>query len=277
MDRCRLPTRLGVAPVIVVALLLAAGCMPQFIPPPTAAVVTVVVTVVSSPTPLPVATEPLEAATASIAVTVAASPTAVPAPATATRAPLPPTASPPTASPPTVTPVVAAAPTAIPSPGPSPTACPVASFPDFSRAWASGNMRQIVGCPASNGHSLTTSYEPFEHGFMFWRQDTRQVYVFYADGTWQSVADTYQDADPEYSCPDANTPSTTPPTPRRGFGKIWCTQSDVRSRLGNALHDEIGNTRPVQDFQSGVMLLIPERAGAPIALSTATGRWQQAP
>ena len=83
---------------------------------------------------------------------------------------------------------------------------------------------------------------------MFWRDDTRQIYVLYNDGTWQEFPDTWTEDEPEYSCPADDTPSTTPPTPRRGFGKVWCTEPGVRDRLGNTLMDEMGNDRPVQDF-----------------------------
>ena len=92
--------------------------------------------------------------------------------------------------------------------------------------------------------------------------------------TWQEFPDTYVDGEPEYVCPDANTPSTNPPTPRRGFGKVWCTQPGVRSKLGRSLGDEMGNDRTVQDFQGGSMALISEYSDAPLALYRDTGHWQ---
>ena len=108
---------------------------------------------------------------------------------------------------------------------------------------------------------------------MFWREDNKLVYVMYGDGTWQSFEDTWEEGDPEYSCPDGRTQAVTPPTPKRGFGKVWCAQPAVRNRLGNATSDEIGNNRWVQDFENGVMFLIPERGGRPVTLVETTGRW----
>ena len=61
---------------------------------------------------------------------------------------------------------------------------------------------------------------------------------------------------------------------RRGFGKVWCTQTDVRSKLGKALGDEKGYDRTVQDFQGGSMVLIPEYSDAPLVLLKDSGRWQ---
>lgn len=108
---------------------------------------------------------------------------------------------------------------------------------------------------------------------MLWRQDTRQIYAVYDDGLWQVFQDTWQEGQPEYSCPDASTPSRTPPTPRRGLGRAWCTQPGVRDKLGRALQDENGNTRPVQDFQQGTMLSIIERDVPVYALLSPTQRW----
>ncbi len=251
---------------VALVALLGAGCTPQFTPLPTGVPVTVIVTVVLTPTPVSTTSAPLVAvATASLAP--------------ATQAPPSPSA---TAQAPTPTPVPAGAtPTPAnltPSPvPPSPTPCPstIGVGGDFSLAYNGAKLQQELGCPTSGAHTLKTSYEPFEHGFMFWRDDTKLVDVFYGvDNTWQEFADTYVDGQPEYSCPSDNTPSTTPPTPRRGFGKVWCTQPNVRSRLGNALSDEIGNDRTVQDFENGSMLLIPDYAGVPVVLYKDSGRWQ---
>jgi hypothetical protein len=253
----------GLAVLLIASL--GAGCVPQFTPPPTGVPVTVIVTVVLTPTPVPTTPAPLVAE------------------ATTTKAPASPTA---TAQPPASTAVLPSAtpaPSAVPvsktpSPvPPSPTPCPstISVGGAFGLAYTTAKLQQEIGCPTSGARSLKTSYEPFEHGFMFWREDTTHSYVFYGvDNTWQEFADTFVDGQPEYSCPNASTPSTTPPTPRRGFGKVWCTQPDVRSRLGNALSDEIGNTRSLQDFQNGSMLLIPDYVGIPLVLHKNTGRWQ---
>ena len=111
-------------------------------------------------------------------------------------------------------------------------ACPTGPGPSFAGAWTAGNLRATLGCPTKPEASLTTSFEPFANGFMVWREDTRRVTVFYKDGTWQEFADTWAEGQPEYSCTDAYAPAQTPPTPHRGFGKVWCTQPGVRERLG---------------------------------------------
>jgi len=250
--------------VLLIAF-LGAGCAPQFTPPPTGVPVTVIVTVVLTPTPVPTTPAPLVAEA-----------TTTHAPASPTATAQPPTS---TAVPPSATPAPSAVPVSMtPSPvPPSPTACPstISVGGDFGLAYTTAKLQQGLGCPTTGERSLKTSYEPFEHGFMFWREDTTQVYAFYGvDNTWQEFTDTYVDGQPEYSCPNASTPSTAPPTPKRGLGKVWCTQPDVRSRLGKALSDEIGNTRSLQDFQNGSMLLIPDYVRIPLVLYKSSGHWQ---
>ena len=265
---------------VALIALLGAGCQPQFGPPPTGAPVRVLVTVVVTATPVPATPTPLAVemtATQPPATQVAPTPVPPsPIPPSPSATPQPPT---PTAAPASSTPVPAATPVRV-TPAPvaaSPTACPstINVGGEFSLAYTKAKLQQDLGCPSSGARGLITSYEPFEHGFMFWREDTKHVYVFYgADHTWQEFTDTYVDGQPEYSCANANTPSATPPTPRRGFGKVWCTQPDVRSRLGNALTDEVGNTRSLQDFQNGSMFLIPDNGINPLVLYRSTGRWQ---
>jgi hypothetical protein len=156
-------------------------------------------------------------------------------------------------------------------------ACATGPGPSFAGAWTAGNLRATLGCATKPEASPSTSFEPFANGFMVWRGDTRRAYVFYKDGAWQEFADTWAEGQPEYGCIDAYTPAQTPPTPHRGFGKVWCEQPGVRDRLGAALQDEIGNDRAVQDFENGAMLLIPERSGKPIVLSRDGSKWQEAP
>jgi len=211
--------------------------------------------------------------TASPALLVSASPTR-----TATHTPIPtPTAT--ATVIPTATPTVTYTPTPTwsPTPRPSPTqACTLAVGSTFAPLWT-GVMRNHIGCPTSQEHGVITAYQEFNGGFMVWREDRKDIaYVFYNDGTYGEFIPTWQDGMPEYSCPDPNTPSTTPPTPRRGFGSVWCNYPVVRQRLGWAHTDEIGDWRDLQDFQRGWMLQRAARTGEPryVAYSD-THTWEQ--
>ncbi len=180
----------------------------------------------------------------------------------------------PTATP---TPTHTPTPTWTPTPWPSPTqACTLAAGPTFAALWT-GVVRNHIGCPTSQERGVVTAYQEFDGGFMVWREDRKEiVYVFYNDGTYGEFTPTWKEGMPEYGCPDPGTPSTSPPTPRRGFGSVWCNYPAVRKRLGWARSDEIGDWRNLQDFQRGWMLQRAARAGEPryVAYSD-THTWEQ--
>ena len=92
--------------------------------------------------------------------------------------------------------------------------------------------------------------ESFQGGKMLWRQDNDRIYAIYNTGRWESYNDLWYEGDPEYSCGAQQ----CPPTPRRGFGKIWCTYPAVRQGLGDASNVEWTDYRVVQHFDNGWMM-----------------------
>jgi len=122
----------------------------------------------------------------------------------------------------------------------------------FAVLWQQYSDR--LGCAVNQVHSSWMAQEHFERGQMFWREDNDRITVIYNNGSWAMYRDIWNEGDPEYSCPDANTPAQSPPTPRRGFGKIWCTYPAVRQGLGWATDYERGFHGTVQDFDRGTIL-----------------------
>jgi hypothetical protein len=53
---------------------------------------------------------------------------------------------------------------------------------------------------------------------------------------------------------DRSSPPQSPPTPRRGFGAMWCDIPEIRNGLGNATDAERGFTGVMQRFENGSML-----------------------
>ena len=97
----------------------------------------------------------------------------------------------------------------------------------------------------------------FIGGKMFWREPTdhAQALVLYHEGTWKAYEHSpFVEGSPEFSCPDAKTPSQCPPTPKRGFGMMWCNIPEIRTRLGDATDCERGYQGLMQDFDRGSML-----------------------
>ncbi len=232
--------------------------------------------------------EPLASATATSAATeparavpaLAPSPTATPVlPPTATPVPpptatpvLPPTATPvppPTATPvppPTATPTWT--PTSPPPPTPTPTPCTVAVYGAFSGLWHANASR--LGCPLSAAKTnIWIAEEDFQGGRMLWREDNTKIYVLYSSGRWEKYNDIWHEGEAEFTC---GTPSS-PPTPKRGFGKIWCTYNNVRQGLGEATNAEWGKHGTVQEFGGG--LIVQTGSGPVYVFYNDDSTWKQ--
>jgi photosystem II stability/assembly factor-like uncharacterized protein/DNA-binding beta-propeller fold protein YncE len=168
------------------------------------------------------------------------------------------------------TPTVPPAPKALsPTPTPAAPSCPTP--PErFADLWASRVAR--LGCPLGAAASPTMVEQTFEGGVMFWRSDTAAIYALPAGAPYARYDDTWNDSQPAYSCP-ASAPSQTPPTPQRGFGKVWCTQPAVRQALGNATVAERGFAAQVQDFDAG--LIFKTDQGITYILESRSNTWEQ--
>ncbi|HOU13735.1 MAG TPA: protein kinase [Anaerolineae bacterium] len=205
-------------------------------------------TVISPEIQMPEPTTPPSATTAPIIIpTVQPSPTPYP-----TDTPYPTNTPYPTATdtpPPTLTP-----------------SCPAVTG-TFASIWQA--LQEQLGCARGNAFSTWTAQEHFEHGEMFWREDTDRMLVLYASGAWASYRDIWADGDPTYSCTDS-APQSSPPTPLRGFGKIWCTYAEVRRGLGNATDAERGFNSTLQEFERGTLLRTDNRQ---VYILYADGTW----
>jgi hypothetical protein len=125
----------------------------------------------------------------------------------------------------------------------------------FGKVWhENSTVREKLGWAVEEEQSPPMAQEAFERGFMFWREDTRQIHVLHSEGTWQVFPDTWTPDQPPYSCPDA-APSQSPPTPLAGFGKVWCERLDGPSAaIGWAKAAEEGYTGAAMGFERGLML-----------------------
>lgn len=189
----------------------------------------------ATPSPSATATNVAPSATLPPSATVPAIVADSPTPS-ATSSPLP------TAPRATAMPTTARQPTATSS-----TACAVPVDPAFEGLW-----QPTVGCPLAQSQTLAGAVEDFEAGLMFWRSDQDRVYVLFAsDHTWATYDDPWNEGDPEFSCSEAEAAGS----PKRGFGKVWCSREIVRERLGAAVNEERGATLRIQTTGSGVLLV----------------------
>lgn len=135
--------------------------------------------------------------------------------------------------------------------------CPIPVANSLVELWRRPDVADQLGCPTNRAHTSPSSEEGFQHGAMLWRQDNGVIYALYDDGKWDSFADTFVGgSDPEYACGAAS----SPPSPRRGFSKVWCNHETVRAKLGPAIEQEVGYCVPgggpceeFQDFAGGFM------------------------
>lgn len=152
-----------------------------------------------------------------------------------------------------VTPTATATNTPEPSPTSTPS-CPTVGGP-FGTVW--NIVQGELGCATRNAITGLIAEENFERGKMFWREpiDEAQALVLFDNKTWRVFQHApFVEGSPDFSCPDTNTPSQCPPTPKRGFGMMWCDILEIRSGLGNAIDCEHSYQGAMQDFERGFML-----------------------
>ena len=138
-----------------------------------------------------------------------------------------------------------------------PPSCSIPVGGPFQALWRQPSVYNKLGCPTGAAHQSMSAEERFERGFMLWRDSSDSVYVLFDDGTWTVSQDHFVEGrDPEYSC---GVPQS-PPSPRRGFSKVWCYHPGVKDKIGNAVEREVGYgmagggpAEIFQDFEGGMM------------------------
>lgn len=165
-----------------------------------------------------------------------------------------PTERPPSA--PTKTPVP-------PPPQPTPTAalppCGIELAGGFGNLWrTNAAVRNGIGCPTEPERAGYSVEQLFEGGAMYYRDDSKQYWVFSnKSGTWRLYTDVYE-SDPE--------PTDEPPPglfrPVRGFGRLWQKYPTIREALGWATTPEDGfGDGVIERFENGSMIYAPAANG----------------
>ena len=253
-QRKRFPLLYLVTGLILALLLVAcslAAIINRILSPGTGVTPTAVAAVVDEePAPMVSPTVLVETAT------LASTNTAIPLP----TEPLATETSPPPRS--SETPLPELLPTVVPPPTTTllpPTLSPTPSCPVvtglFANAWS--QVQDRIGCATGAEVSGLIVEENFERGKMIWREpiDVAQALVFFNDRTWKIFQHApFVEGSPEFPCADANTPAQSPPTPKRGFGTMWCDIPEIRNGLGNATDEEKGFNGFMQDYDRGFML-----------------------
>lgn len=144
---------------------------------------------------------------------------------------------------------------------------------EFADLWSADDLiqRSLGWALEAEPSSVYAAVQRFEGGLMIWREDNRQIYTLYADGSWTAVDDTWTEDQPAFD------PAITAPADRfqpiRGFGKVWRNNRQVRGRVGWALEPERGVNVTVQPFQHGGVIEVEEEVYALVADSASRRMW----
>jgi hypothetical protein len=213
------------------------------------------------PTPTPTATPAPATATPEQALSTVA-PTATPAPVAAVSPLISPTAG--VTSGESIT-AAAATTTTVTLSGASSAAadCPIPTDLDLA-GYAEAEAR--LGCPVEAALFDPVAINEFGEGpeynrFMLWFSNEGLIYVLLPNQQWATYEDTWSEDQPTFTCNPLGGEEDSPPLPRRGFGKVWCTVEGLVETLGPVPREErLCQHTVVQRFELGRLLACYEDA-----------------
>jgi hypothetical protein len=142
--------------------------------------------------------------------------------------------------------------------------CPIESHIDLA---GYPLLEDEMGCPVAEASTAPIGINEFGPGpdydrFMLWFSSEQQIYVLLPDGVWEVHPDTWQEGDPTYSCnPLEGTTPFSPPLPRRGFSKVWCSSVELQETMGLVeLEERLCQHTVLQEFAIGRLIACFEDA-----------------
>lgn len=137
---------------------------------------------------------------------------------------------------------------------------------------ANGQVRELLGGASPGSKTVTLLEQSFQGGLAIRRSDTREIYVLRREGnTWSVHQDTWRAGDPI-------TVDVAPPpgamVPAAGFGSIWRSTPEIKTRLGWAVYEPRGSGGMIQAYEHGLVVWTPH--GLLYVLSN-DGRWRTFP
>lgn len=124
----------------------------------------------------------------------------------------------------------------------------------------------IMGCALAPALSEAVGFNEFGSGpdynkYMLWLSWEGQIYALFPDGVWRAYVDTWTEEMPDFSCNPLAGDPTSPPLPRRGFGKVWCDNPNVRDQMGTiSVEERLCQHSVIQLFERGRVIACFEDA-----------------
>lgn len=148
----------------------------------------------------------------------------------------------------------------------------LASYPD---------LQALMGCalgPAIFDPVAINEFgeDPDFDRFMLWFSHELQIYVLRPDKSWQVYGDTWTEDEPTFACNPLGGEATSPPLPRRGFGKLWCQEQELQTVMGTVAKEErLCQHTVLQSFDQGRLLACYEDATIRYIRIMDDGSWDQ--
>lgn len=143
------------------------------------------------------------------------------------------------------------------------------------------DLHSYLGCALAEASFDPVALNEFGAGpeynrFMLWFGSENQIYVLQPDKTWQVYADTWTEDQPTFTCNPLEGEPTSPPLPRRGFGKIWCAVEGLQETMGTVEREErLCQHTVTQPFTRGRLLACYEDATIRFFRIMDDGTWDQ--
>jgi hypothetical protein len=128
------------------------------------------------------------------------------------------------------------------------------------------NLETQMGCPVEEALFDPVGINEFGEGpeydrFMLWLSNESRIYVLLPTGEWDVYEDTWSEDQPTFTCNPLGEEEDSPPLPRRGFGKVWCTVEGLAEIMGPVPREErLCQHTVVQRFERGRLLACYEDA-----------------
>lgn len=139
----------------------------------------------------------------------------------------------------------------------------------------------ILGCALDAASFEPVAINEFGPGpdydrFMLWFSSENQIYTLLPSKSWARYPDTWTEDQATFSCNPLEGEATSPPLPRRGFGKIWCSDPALQETMGLVEREErLCQHTVTQRFQQGRLIACYEDATIRFFRVMDDGTWDQ--